>query len=114
MCLMFLLIVICFLITSAGCSEWAVRPGQNGFPDQLIEPTLVGALVDTVSALTVANTASTPVNPYSTPIGIGLAGVIAMLEALRRKEKSARKNAETRLNGNHTTVVSRNNVPNKT
>jgi len=81
-----------------GCNEWAVHPGQNGIPDQLIEPALVDALVDTVSALTVANTASTPVNPYATPIGVGLAGIIGMLEALRRKEKSARKYAE---NNNH-------------
>jgi len=87
-------VLICFLLSLAGCSEWAVQPGTGAIVDPIIEPTLVDALVETVTALTIANTASTPVNPYSAPIGIGLAGVIAMLEALRRKEKSARKFAE--------------------
>lgn len=93
----------CFLICALllllpGCLEWTTSPGAQGIPDPVIQPTLIGALVDTVTALTVANSASTPVNPYSAPIGIGLAGVIAMLEALRRKERSARKFAE---NNNH-------------
>lgn len=96
MCLTFFLslIVICLLLTLAGCQEWAVQPASTGTADPLIEPTLVDALVDTVTALTIANTASAPVNPYATPINIGLAGIVAMLEALRRKEKAARKFAE--------------------
>lgn len=94
---------ICFLICSlllllAGCSEFAVRPEAQGVIEPMLKPSLVDALVGTVTALTVANTASSPVNPYAAPIGIGLTGVIAMLEALRRKERSARKFAE---NNNH-------------
>jgi len=91
-CVLFATLLIC------GCNEWAVHPGQPVITNPLIEPTLVDALVETVSTLAVANTASTPVNPYATPIGIGLAGIIGMLEALRRKERSARKHAE---NNNH-------------
>jgi len=86
--------VLFAVLLLTGCTEWAVQPEQNGSAYHFIEPTLIDALVDTVSSLTVANTASTPVNPYATPIGVGLAGIIGMLEALRRKEKSARKYAE--------------------
>lgn len=58
------------------------------------DPVLTTA-IETIEALTVANTASSPVNPFALPIGIGLAGLTAMLEALRRKERSARKFAES-------------------
>lgn len=92
----FLICALIFLL--AGCSEWAVHPDAPGILEPQLEPTLVEALVETVTALTVANTASAPVNPYATPIHIGLAGLVAMLEALRRKEKAARKFAE---NNNH-------------
>jgi len=109
-----LIFILALLIGLAGCSEWASRPVPGGIPTPLVEPTLLEALVETIAALTVANTASAPVNPYATPISIGLAGIVAMLEALRRKERTARKNAELRLNGNHTTVVRSNNVQDKT
>ncbi|GAI28678.1 unnamed protein product [marine sediment metagenome] len=92
----FLICALLFVLT--GCSEWAVRPGPGAIVPPLIQPTLVDALVETVTALTIANTVSTPVNPYATPISIGLAGIVAMLEALRRKEKAARKHAENSNN----------------
>ncbi len=50
-----------------------------------------------LKALQVGNVASSPFNPYAAPIGAGLAGIIAMLEALRRKEKGSRKYAEHEL-----------------
>jgi len=86
------------LLLFSGCGEWAMQPHPGGFPEPTIEPKLVDALIDTVTALTVANSASVPANPYAYPIGVGLAGLIGILEALRRKEKSARKFAE---NNNH-------------
>lgn len=64
-------------------------------------PGVFDSLLDTIDGLVVANTASAPVNPYATPINIGLAGVAAILEALRRKERSGRKHAEQELNGNN-------------
>ena len=54
-----------------------------------------------LKALQAGNVASTPFNPYALPVGIGLSGIIAMLEALRRKEKGGRKYAEQEIkNGN--------------
>lgn len=57
--------------------------------------------LETVNALAVANVASSPINPYAYPIGVGLAGLVGIVEALRRKEKSGRKYAEGKLNGNN-------------
>lgn len=55
-----------------------------------------------LKALQVGNTASAPFNPYALPIGVGLTGLITVLEALRRKEKGSRKYAEHELrNGNN-------------
>lgn len=55
-----------------------------------------------IKAIQAGNTASAPFNPYALPIGAGLTGIIAMLEALRRKEKGERKYAEHELrNGNN-------------
>jgi len=55
-----------------------------------------------LKALQAGNVASTPFNPYALPIGVGLTGIITMLEALRRKEKGSRKHAEYELrNGNN-------------
>lgn len=54
-----------------------------------------------LKALQSGNVASSPFNPYALPIGIGLTGLITMLEALRRKEKGGRKHAEQVIkNGN--------------
>ena len=63
--------------------------------------------INLLKALQAGNTASAPFNPYALPIGIGLTGLITMLEALRRKEKGGRKYAEHELkngkNGNGNT-----------
>jgi len=54
-------------------------------------------------ALQSGNAASVPFNPYALPIGAGLSGIIAVLEALRRKERGGRKYAEYKLtNGSAT------------
>jgi len=54
-----------------------------------------------LKALQAGNVASAPFNPYALPIGVGLTGLITVLEALRRKEKGGRKYAEHELkNGN--------------
>ncbi|KKM98867.1 hypothetical protein LCGC14_1153620 [marine sediment metagenome] len=81
----YFLIVLLFFF--AGCSDYSLYP-ESGF----------AAAIKTIDALSTANTASAPLNPYSLPIGIGLAGISAMLEALRRRERSARKYAEGKLN----------------
>jgi len=58
-------------------------------------------MLNLLRAFEVGNAASVGFNPYALPIGAGLSGIIAMLEALRRKEKSSRKHAEYQLsNGN--------------
>lgn len=57
--------------------------------------------INLLKALQAGNTASIPFNPYALPIGVGLTGIITMLEALRRKEKGGRKQAEQTIkNGN--------------
>lgn len=83
------IVLLCMALMLCGC-----------FEEHLRTPGIFDALCDTVDALALANTASTPVNPYATPVSIGLVGVSAILEALRRKERSARKHAEQKLNGN--------------
>lgn len=79
-----------------------VLSGCNGIAQS--DPSILTAAIETIEALATVNTASTPVNPYVFPVGVGLSGIIAMLEALRRKEKSSRKHAEGKLNnGGNTT-----------
>jgi len=57
--------------------------------------------INLLRALQSGNAASVPFNPLALPIGAGLSGIIAVLEALRRKEKGGRKFAESKLsNGN--------------
>lgn len=56
--------------------------------------------MDILKALQAGTAASAPFNPYALPIGAGLAGIIAMLEALRRKERGGRQYAEHELNSN--------------
>ena len=57
--------------------------------------------INLLRALQSGNAASVPFNPYALPIGAGLSGIIAVLEALRRKERGGRKYAEYKLtNGN--------------
>lgn len=77
------------LMLSAGCYEYARTPDS------------LDALLSTVNSLATANVASAPVNPYAIPIGVGLSGLIGILEALRRQEKSGRKHAEQELNANN-------------
>ena len=84
--LFFLVLLLCLL---SGCSEFAMH-----------EPSFIDTALETIQALTVANTASAPVNPYVVPIGVGLASLSAGLEALRRKERSSRKHAESELRAN--------------
>lgn len=86
------LLICALLFLVSGCLEEYVR-----------DETALTVALDTVRSLADANTASAPVNPYAVPIGVGLTGMIAILEALRRKEKSGRKFAEHN-----------NNVSNKT
>lgn len=43
------------------------------------------------------NAASTPFNPYALPVGVGLSGIIALLELLRRHEKGGKQSIETEL-----------------
>lgn len=81
-----LILLLCLL---SGCSEFAMH-----------EPSFIDTALETIQALTVANTASAPVNPYVVPIGVGLASLSAALEALRRKERSSRKHAEGELRAN--------------
>jgi uncharacterized membrane protein HdeD (DUF308 family) len=78
----------CLLLLS-GCFESTLRDTGN-----------LDALLSTVESLATANVASAPVNPYVFPIGVGLSGIIGIIEALRRKEKAGRKHAEQELNGN--------------
>ena len=55
-------------------------------------------MLNLLKALQAGNAASSPFNPYALPIGGALAGLIALLEGLRRKEQGARKYAEHELN----------------
>lgn len=85
----FVILLLCVSVLLCGCLETTMRtPGD------------LDILLDTVNALAIANQASLPLNPYAIPIGVGLAGLTGVIEALRRKEKSGRKYAEGKLNGN--------------
>lgn len=57
-------------------------------------------VIDILKDLQTTNATSAPLNPLAVPIGAGLTGIIAMLEALRRMEKGKRKYAEHELNNN--------------
>jgi len=77
-----------FLIIT-GCHEYHQR--KNLGSDQAL---------DILKDLQTTNAASSPLNPLAVPIGAGLAGIIAMLESLRRVERGKRKYAEYELNNN--------------
>lgn len=83
-------LLCCLVFLFSGC----MQPLQSNNPQ-------LDSWIEITKAAMIANQASAPVNPYVFPIGVGLSGVITMLEALRRKEKSARKHAEHELNGNN-------------
>lgn len=84
-----ILVILFVLAIISGCQEHSKREVFD--TDQTME------LIETLQNV---NTASAPLNPYAIPIGAGLAGVVAMLESLRRVEKGKRKYAEHELNNN--------------
>jgi len=81
------LLVIFAVIFISGCLQGVQTPDSD-----------LEVLAETIQTLSAANTTSAPVNPYAFPIGVGLAGLAGIVEALRRKEKSARQFAESKLN----------------
>lgn len=85
-----IIFVIVLVSLASGCIE-----------STMYDNSMLDALLEATSALSAANVASAPVNPYVLPIGVGLSGLVGIIEALRRKEKSARKHAEQKLNGNN-------------
>lgn len=86
----FRIALLCMAFLMCSCHEAFVRDSDS-----------LDSLLDTVNHLAAANVASAPVNPYVIPIGVGLSGLVGIIEALRRKEKSGRKRAEQELNGNN-------------
>lgn len=103
---------IVFLFCMAGCSAYQIRDVGQELTEVQGKVASVAAAVgketygpdetlNLLKALQAGNVASTPFNPYALPIGVGLTGLIGLLEALRRKEKGGRKYAEHELkNGN--------------
>jgi len=106
------LLSIVFLFCMTGCSSYQLRDVGQELTEVQGKVASVAAAVgketygpdetlNLLKALQAGNAASTPFNPYALPIGVGLTGLITMLEALRRKEKGGRKYAEHELkNGN--------------
>lgn len=90
------LLIIFVLLT--GCLTSLPTNGKPFTPPIAFGPEWLDSMIELAAAFSLANTTSAPINPYALPIGIGLAGITAMLEALRRKEKSGRKFAEHKLN----------------
>ncbi len=102
-----------FLHFTAGCSESQLRRVNSELSEVQGKVASVAAAVGSqtygpdetlnlLKALQAGNIASSPFNPLALPIGVGLTGIITMLEALRRKEKGGRKYAEYELkNGNN-------------
>lgn len=96
----------------AGCSAFEIRDLSHELSEVQDKVASVTAAVgketydfdktlNLLKALQSGNQASIPFNPFALPIGIGLTGIITLLEALRRKEKGGRKHAEQQLkNGN--------------
>ena len=109
---MLIILILLFLHLMSGCSNYHIpRIDRELIDVQGKVASVVTAtaretygpdeLVNLLKALQSGNTASIPFNPYALPVGIGLTGIITMLEALRRKEKGGRKYAEHELkNGN--------------
>ena len=100
------------LLFFTGCNESQLRQVNDELTEVQGKVASVAAAVGStqygpdetlnlLKALQAGNAASVPFNPYALPVGVGLAGIITMLEALRRKEKGSRKYAEHELkNGN--------------
>ncbi len=108
---MFVLSIV-FLLFMAGCTGSQLRDVEQELTEVQGKVASVASAVGSqtygpdetlnlLKALQAGNTASSPFNPYALPIGVGLTGIITVLEALRRKEKGGRKYAEQELkNGN--------------
>jgi len=92
------LIVVFFVVLLSSCLQPLPNGNSQLQPADAFGPEWLDSIIEIAQAFSIANTASAPVNPYALPINIALAGIAAMLEALRRKEKSARKHAEQELN----------------
>ncbi len=111
--IMLVVLFILFLHFTTGCSDYQIRNVERELTEvQGKVASVVAAvgretygpdeLVNLFKVIQVGNTASAPFNPYALPIGIGLTGIITLLEALRRKEQGGRKYAEHELkNGNN-------------
>lgn len=88
---MFRLVILILIVLS-------ILIGCNG--PQQHEEFDTDRVMDALKILQDTNAASSPLNPLAVPIGAGLTGLVAMLEALRRMEKGKRKYAEHELNNN--------------
>ena len=108
-----ILVLVCtFWLFVGGCNDYArqeltddVGIVQSKVDDivQSINKVEYGTdeTINLLRVIEAGNMASAPFNPYALPIGAGLSGIIAMLEALRRVEKGKRKYAEHELNNNN-------------
>ncbi len=106
--IMLFVLFLLFLHLTAGCNEYQIRNVERELTEVQGKVASVASAIgnqtygpdetlNLLKALQSGNVASAPFNPYALPIGIGLTGIITMLEALRRKEKGGRKYAEYEL-----------------
>ncbi len=105
-----MILLSCLLCFQCGCfsggemRDIAGKVNTVGEHIKVVAGAIEEASEDTNDVITIlktiaaGNTASAPFNPYALPIGAGLSGIIALLEALRRKEQAGRKYAEQKLN----------------
>lgn len=100
LCLLFYLCVIATVLLITGCLNPVPAGDQLYTNPTPFGPEWLDSMIEIAKALSFANMSSAPVNPFVLPIGVGFAGLTAVLEALRRKEKSGRKHAEHVLNTN--------------
>ena len=91
---------LCLLFLFCGCMNPTPAGNSHVGSPAAFGPEWLDAMIEVAKGFAIANAASTAVNPYAFPIRVGLAGVITTLEALIRKEKSGRKQAEHELNVN--------------
>ena len=106
------LVISCSMLILCSCQEAEIRhllsevntvQSQVATVAQAIGKAEYGdnELLNFFRAAQAGNIASAPVNPYVLPIGAGLSGIIALLEALRRNEKGKRQYAEHELRNNN-------------
>lgn len=91
-------LMCCALFLLCGCLQPLPNDTQHLTSPVIFSTEWLDSMIEIAQAFSLANAASAVVNPYYIPVGVGLAGLTAMLEALRRKEKSGRKHAEHELN----------------